>query len=219
MLSRAPIRALSSVPRTSIGIQRAHYSSLKDKVIAISGAGSGIGLATAKNLYPMGVRLSLTDIRKEALEAAIPQITSTSSTTSTDNIFHTVTDTRSSPQVDSWIQSTVSHFGALDGAANLAGVVHKNIGISNITQLTDEEWHFVNNVNLHGVFYAVRAQLQAMEKLGKGGSIVNAASTAALEGLAKNANYCAAKHGVVGLTRSAAKEAGRMGVRVNAVAP
>ncbi|ORY18970.1 hypothetical protein BCR34DRAFT_621163 [Clohesyomyces aquaticus] len=133
----------------------------------------------------MGVRLSLTDNRKEALEAAIPQIV------------------RPIQLPGQLIHQPVEKFGALDGAANLAGVVHKTIGISGITQLTNEEWSFVTGINLTGVFYATRAQLQAMEKLGCGGSIVNAASTAGIEGL----------------TRSAAKEVGRRGVRVNAIAP
>ena len=71
-------------------------------------------------------------------------------------------------------------------------------------------------VNLTGIFYAMRAQLRAM----KGpGSIVNASSTAGLEGYAQNANYTASKHGVIGITRSAAKEVGKKGIRVNAIAP
>lgn len=165
----------------------------------------------------MGVRLSLTDNREAALQDAVSSIKSSS--TSDNELFSTVSDVRSSQQVNAWIDATVERFGALDGAANLAGVVHKRIGIADITEMTDEEWSFVNDINLTGVFYAVRAQLQALQKLGKGGSIVNAASTAGIEGNARNANYSAAKHGVVGLTRSAAKEVGRKGIRINAIAP
>lgn len=128
-------------------------------------------------------------------------------------------DVRKSKEVDSWIDKTVSKFGALDGAANLAGVVGKHIGIHSITDLSDEEWSFVMDINITGVFYALRAQLRAMQALGNGGSIVNAASTAGIEGNAKNANYSAAKHGVIGLSRSAAKEVGEFGIRVNAIAP
>jgi len=187
-------------------------------VILVSGAASGIGFATSKHLYELGARLSLTDIREDALEAAVAKITSGKSH-DPDRILTVITDVRNSKQVDAWIEKTVSHFGALDGAANLAGVVGKHIGVHSITELSDEEWSFVMDINVTGVFFALRAQLRAMQKLGRGGSIVNAASTAGVEGNAKHANYSAAKHGVIGLSRSAAKEVGGYGIRVNAIAP
>jgi NAD(P)-dependent dehydrogenase (short-subunit alcohol dehydrogenase family) len=82
--------------------------------------------------------------------------------------------------------------------------------------LSNEEWDFVIGVNLTGVFYSMRAQLRVMAGPG---SIVNAASIAGLAGNPNNANYSASKHGVVGLTRSGAKEAGKKTIRVNAIAP
>jgi NAD(P)-dependent dehydrogenase (short-subunit alcohol dehydrogenase family) len=82
--------------------------------------------------------------------------------------------------------------------------------------LSNEEWDFLIRVNLTGVFYCMRAELRVMAGPG---SIVNAASVAGLEGYANNANYTASKHGVVGLTRSGAKEVGQKNIRVNAVAP
>lgn len=194
-------------------------SSLVDKVYDISEAISGIGLATAKHLYSLGAQVSITDVRNEVLETALKTITASTFQPDSNRIFLAVTDVQSSAQVDTWINDTVSHFGRLDGAANLAGVMGKHIGIYNIMPLSNEEWNFVNDVNLTGVFNALRAQLQAMENLGNGGSIVNDASTAGIEGNAKNANYSAANHGVVGLSRSAAKEVGMSGIRVNAIAP
>jgi NAD(P)-dependent dehydrogenase (short-subunit alcohol dehydrogenase family) len=201
-------------PKNNVNSYRA---SLNNKVIAVSGAGSGIGLATSKHLFGLGARLSVADLREDALSAAVKEITGGS--INPDRILVTVLDVRNSKQVDAWIENTVKHFGALDGAANLAGVVGKNIGVSDITELSDEEWSFVLDINITGVFYALRAELQAMKKLGKGGSVVNIASTAGIEGNAKNANYSTAKHGVVGLSRSAAKEVGQFGIRVNAIAP
>lgn len=116
---------------------------------------------------------------------ALKAITASTSQPDSTRIFSAVTDVRSSSQVDSWINDTVSHFGRLDGAANLAGVVRKHIEIHNIMQLSGEEWNFVNDINLTSVFFALRAQLQAMEKVGNGGSIFNAASMASIEGKRK----------------------------------
>lgn len=228
------------------------------KVICVSGAASGIGFITAKYLYSCGATLSIADIRQDALDAAVLQITDTSSDATapqdcakdlqgelqhsrdiraiaegadsgvasekklegSERVLAVVTDVRSSAQVDAWVESTVQKFGRLDGAANLAGVVGRGIGTMKLTEMTDKDWDFMTSINLTGVFYAVRAQIRAMEKLGTpAGSIVNAASTAGIEGNAFNADYSAAKHGVVGLSRSAAKEWGDKNIRVNCVAP
>jgi NAD(P)-dependent dehydrogenase (short-subunit alcohol dehydrogenase family) len=88
--------------------------------------------------------------------------------------------------------------------------------VHGIADLSNEEWDFVIGVNLTGVFYSMRAELRVMAGPG---SIVNAASVAGLEGYPNNANYTASKHGVVGLTRSGAKEVGKKNIRVNAIAP
>jgi NAD(P)-dependent dehydrogenase (short-subunit alcohol dehydrogenase family) len=183
------------------------------RVVVLSGAASGIGFATAQYLYSLGATLSITDIRQEALDAAIPLLMTaaegTSSTKPTpampkgvlqntkdilsassqnggkknkahmygDRLLAIATDVRSSKQVNQWIEETVRVFGKVDCCANLAGVVGRGIGTLPLVDLTDDDWAFVLDINLTGVFYAIRAQLKAM---GKGGSIVNAASTAGI---------------------------------------
>jgi NAD(P)-dependent dehydrogenase (short-subunit alcohol dehydrogenase family) len=190
-------------------------ATLERKVIAVTGAGSGIGLATAKLLFSRGASLSIADLRQEALDTAVQEIYVLCPTRK-DRILAVAIDVSSSSQVNSWVDQTVAYFGHLDGAANLAGVIGPNIGVHNVTDLADDEWDFVIRVNLTGVFYCMRAQLRVINE---GGSVVNAASTAGLEGNPRNANYSASKHGVVGLSKSAAKEVGGRGVRINCVAP
>lgn len=117
--------------------------------------------------------------------------------------------------MDSWIEKTISHFGRLDGAANIAGVLGKNFGVHILVQLSNE-WEFVTRTNFTGLFYCMRAQLRV---LNDGDAVVNAPSTTGLEGHPKNSPYSATKHAVIGLSQSAAGEVGGRGIRVNCVAP
>lgn len=187
---------------------------IKGKVIALTGAASGIGFETAKLLAAQGARLSLADLNLEALEAKTKEIAA--GAPSADNILSTVVDVRKPDQVDAWIAATVAKFGKLDGSVNLAGVIPKVINIERVEDLNDEDWHFVMDVNLHGTMYCMRAQLKNMNV---GGSLVNAASICGLIGFPKNAAYTATKHAVIGLSRSAAKEVGDREIRVKCIAP
>jgi len=187
-------------------------SSLTGKVIAITGGASGIGLATAQLLASRGATLSLADVSDQGLEAASKAIKAKHDV----EILTFPLDVRSREQVDNWIKETVAKFGKLDGAANIAGVIPKNIGVGGIPELEEEEWEFIIGVNLTGVMHCMRAQMKAISD---GGSIVNASSIAGLQGRPNNAAYAASKHGVIGLTKSAAKEIGVRGVRVNSFAP
>ncbi|KAK7425438.1 Short-chain dehydrogenase/reductase aba4 [Neonectria magnoliae] len=182
--------------------------SLVGKVYAITGGGSGIGLATAQILSQRGATVCVADVDPTAMESAASYFTG-------KKVPFTVTrvDVSQRNQVEDWLDSVVNKFGRLDGAANVAGVIGKHHGLRTVTELEDDEWHKIIAVNLTGTMYCLRAELR---RVVDGGSIVNVAS---IHGFAKHSAYDASKHGIIGLTRAAAKENGQREVRVNAVAP
>ncbi|KAI1759928.1 NAD(P)-binding protein [Hypoxylon sp. FL1150] len=186
-------------------------STLEGKIFAITGGASGIGLATAQILSKRGATICIADIDPDALSRAEKHFTSL-------NLPFTVTrlDISKREEVDSWIDGIIQKYGRLDGAANVAGIIGKHHGLREVAELDDEEWHRIIGVNLTGTMYCLRAELG---KIVDGGSIVNVSSVHGLQGFAKYGAYDASKHGVIGLTRSAAKENGAREVRVNAVAP
>lgn len=183
----------------------------KGKVIAITGAASGMGLETAKLLASKGAIVSMADIQDKPLQEAAATITAGGGT-----VMATVVDIRKRTQVEDWIGQTVAKFGKLHGAANLAGVIGKHINITPIEEIDDEDFDFLMQVNVYGLLHCMRAQIPHM---GAGASIVNAASVAGIIGFPRNGGYVASKHAVVGLTRSAAKELGPKQIRVNCFAP
>nr|XP_036576245.1 short chain dehydrogenase reductase family [Colletotrichum truncatum]KAF6782953.1 short chain dehydrogenase reductase family [Colletotrichum truncatum] len=183
------------------------------KVIAITGAASGIGLATAHLLAERGARLSLADIQTDALQKVQTDINNLHPYA---EVIISAVDVRNYDQVENWVKDTVEHFGKFDGAANLAGVLPESIGLKGIDEQDFNEWNHVLGVNLTGVMHCLKAQLRVVENMG---AIVNASSIAGLIGRVNNASYVSSKHGVMGLTKSAAKEAGTKGVRVNSICP
>ncbi|KAJ5161075.1 hypothetical protein N7492_006467 [Penicillium capsulatum] len=193
-------------------------NSIQDRVYAITGV-RGIGLAVAHQLYTQGAKLALADISTETLTHARNALEKKTDP-SQSRIHTTVVDISSSAAVNEWIAAATAHFGHLDGAANMAGAIGRNHGVGRFVDLQDDEWEMLTRVNLSGMMYCLRAQVRAiMDTAPDGkGSIVTASSIQGLRGFALHAAYSATKHGVVGLTRSVAKEVGPA-IRVNAVAP
>ena len=159
-------------------------TSLEGKVFAVTGAASGIGLATAHLLAARGASLSIADVRSEPLATASESIQKATPSVKLHSQVVNVGDSRS---VNEWHDSVIKHYGQLDGAANLAGIIGT---WTKLEELDDDTFDKVINVNLKGVFNCIRAQLQRIK--GKG-SIVSAASVAGLFGAPTLGPYCASK--------------------------
>ncbi|KPI36642.1 Levodione [Cyphellophora attinorum] len=187
-------------------------ASLKDKVIAITGAAGGIGAATAHVLASRGAYLSLADTDAAELQHLSEEISKNYKT----EVLATTVDVTNSDQVDEWVAATVKHFSKLSGGVNLAGIVGTEFGRKGAHEVSDQDFDLVMKINVKGVMACQRAQLQHIED---GGSIVNAASVSGKMGIPQALSYVASKHAVIGLTRVAAVENGHRRVRVNAIAP
>ncbi|KAH6694161.1 short chain dehydrogenase/ reductase [Plectosphaerella plurivora] len=187
--------------------------SLTGKVYAITGGASGIGLATAKLVISRGAIACIADVDSKALADADAYF---SSLPEKPTFTTTKVDVSSREQVETWITVIKTQFGRLDGAANIAGTIGRDHGIKPVAEQSDDEWTKIMGINLTGMMYCLRAELGVIEDKG---SIVNMASIHGSVGLANHAAYAASKHGVLGMTKAAAKENGAREIRVNAVAP
>ncbi|KAB5530374.1 hypothetical protein GE09DRAFT_390678 [Coniochaeta sp. 2T2.1] len=183
-----------------------------NKVIALTGGASGMGYASAVLLASRGAKVSIADVNADGLERVKAEIEAGSG----GAVMTTVCDIRDSNAVKSWIAATVEAWGPLDGVANIGGVIGRQIMRDTVAEIEDDDWDFVMDVNLRGMMHCLRAQIPHVKD---GGSIVNFASTSGLVGHPLNGAYCASKHGVIGLSRCAARELGPKGIRVNCIAP
>lgn len=188
-------------------------TTLEGKHILITGGAGGIGLATGLAAVDCGAdSVTLVDVDEAALLKAGSIISERSSGASVLTLTADVTDTES---VTGYVDATLDAFGRIDGFFNNAGISGT---IAPIVDLDPEDFDRVIAVNLRGVFLGLRSVLPVMVKQGSG-SIVCTGSLASERGLTHTSGYNAAKHGVLGLVRTAAAESGAAGVRVNAVEP
>ncbi len=182
---------------------------LENKVVIITGAGSGIGRETAFLFAKEGAKVIATDVDEKAGSETVEEITKNGG-----DAFFAQLDITNREQSKQVVGDALDRYGKIDVLINNAGIIQDAL----VSKMTEEQWDKVIDVNLKGPFNCIQAVVEAMMEHGTG-EIINVSSIVGLYGNIGQTNYAASKAGIIGITKTLAKELGRKGIRVNAVAP
>jgi 3-oxoacyl-[acyl-carrier protein] reductase len=182
---------------------------LQDKVAVITGSASGIGKEIARTFVREGAKVVIADLNQKGADATALEMGGP------ERAIGVAMDVTSEEQVEAGIAKVIAAFGRIDVLVSNAGLG----GTASVLDMTDEQWFRVLDVTLTGTFRCTRAALRQMVAQGHGGAVVNNASVLGWRAQPGQAHYAAAKAGVMALTRCAALDVARHGIRVNAVAP
>ena len=183
---------------------------LNGKVAIITGSARGIGKAIAEEYAKNGAKVVISDILQELADETAKELQEKYNV----ETLAIKADVSKMEEVDTLVKSTIEKFGSIDIIVNNAGITRDNL----IMRMSEDEWNLVIDINLKGVFNCIKAVTRPMMKQ-RAGKIINITSVVGQMGNAGQINYSASKAGVIGMTKTSAKELGSRGIKVNAIAP